>query len=71
MISDGDLTSMESFGRHIVAGAQCVQLRGPSQFRDLVSIILFIQLRRLIVRTFPFFFFSFLFFFLFSSEKES
>lgn len=51
MISNGDLTSMESFGRHIIAGAQCVQLRGPSQFRNLVSIILFIQLRRLIVWT--------------------
>lgn len=51
MISNGDLTCMESFGRHIIAGAQCVQLRGPSQFRSLVSIILFIQLRRLIVRT--------------------
>lgn len=53
MISDGDLASMESFGRHIVAGAQCVQLRGPSQFRNLVSVILFIQLRRLIVRIIP------------------
>lgn len=51
MISNGDLTCMESFGRHIIAGAQCVQLRGPSQFRSLVSIILFIQLRRLIVST--------------------
>ncbi|PTB45247.1 hypothetical protein M441DRAFT_64920 [Trichoderma asperellum CBS 433.97] len=51
MISDGDLASMESFGRHIVAGAQCVQLRGPSQFRNLVSVILFIQLRRLIIMT--------------------
>lgn len=51
MISNGDLTCMESFGRHIIAGAQCVQLRGPSQFRNLVSVILFIQLRRLIVRT--------------------
>lgn len=65
MISSGDLTSMESVGRHIIAGAQCVQLRGPSQFRNLISVILFIQLRRLIVRTF------FLCFFLFFKKKKS
>ncbi|QYS96902.1 Zn2Cys6 [Trichoderma simmonsii] len=51
MIANGDPTSMESFRYHIVAGARCVEIRGPNQFRNAVSAILFIQLRRLIIMT--------------------
>ncbi|KAL7904564.1 hypothetical protein GGI35DRAFT_489681 [Trichoderma velutinum] len=51
MIASADPTSMESFGYHIVAGARCVEMRGPNQFRTAVSAILFIQLRRLIIMT--------------------
>ncbi|UKZ77935.1 hypothetical protein TrVFT333_005667 [Trichoderma virens FT-333] len=47
-IASADATSMESFGHHIVAGARCVEIRGPNQFRNVVSAMLFIQLRRLI-----------------------
>lgn len=51
MIANAEPTSMESVGYHIVAGARCVEIRGPNQFRNAVSNILFIQLRRLIVRS--------------------
>ncbi|KAK5996392.1 Transcription factor dbaG-like protein [Cladobotryum mycophilum] len=49
MISAADPMSLESFTKHVVAGAQCVQMRGPTQFRGEVPATLFTQMRRLIV----------------------
>ncbi|KAK5997077.1 Pyranose 2-oxidase [Cladobotryum mycophilum] len=50
-IASADETSMESFSQHIMAGARCIQMRGPNQFTSEVSVVLFKQLRALISMT--------------------
>ncbi|KAK5991950.1 hypothetical protein PT974_05344 [Cladobotryum mycophilum] len=51
IIASAKPASMDTFSRHIVAAARCVEIRGPSQFRSAVSAILFTELRRLIAMT--------------------
>jgi hypothetical protein len=43
---------MKFYGDHTMAAARCLDLRGPTQFRDNTPLKLFLELRRIIVRTF-------------------
>ncbi|UPK90449.1 hypothetical protein LCI18_001384 [Fusarium solani-melongenae] len=50
-IASADVSSMKSFSQHTIAAAQCIEMRGPGQFRSEASLKLFIQMRRIIVMT--------------------
>ncbi|RSM10761.1 hypothetical protein CEP52_003407 [Fusarium oligoseptatum] len=50
-ISSADVSSMQSFSNHTIAAAQCIEMRGPGQFKSEASLKLFIQMRRIIVMT--------------------
>ncbi|PVH68837.1 hypothetical protein DL98DRAFT_564583 [Cadophora sp. DSE1049] len=50
-IASADINSMKSFSYHAIAAAQCIEIRGPYQFRSQASLKLFIQLRRIITMT--------------------
>ncbi|KAJ4171077.1 hypothetical protein NW754_007221 [Fusarium falciforme] len=50
-IASADVSSMQSFSQHTIAAAQCIEMRGPGQFKSEASLKLFVQMRRIIVMT--------------------
>ncbi|RGP73147.1 hypothetical protein FLONG3_6463 [Fusarium longipes] len=54
-IAFADTGSMKAFSQHIIAAAQCIEMRGPRQFQTTVGLKLFMQLRRTMLQEpFPF-----------------